>query len=204
MKMLVVDDHPLVRKGLVSALSTEEAIEEIREASTVEEAISLLSCYTPDIVILDLKLGNKDGLEIVSHEKSRSTKTKYLVLTSSSRKEDFLRAQKLGVDGFILKEAFAEDIIYAIHVVARGKRFFDPEMTQSIQFEEDGLQELTPRERDVLLQLGKGLDNVQIAKSLYISENTVKKHISSIFSKLGINRRVEAVLYVNNLISLNQ
>jgi two-component system nitrate/nitrite response regulator NarL len=203
MKMLIVDDHPLVRRGLVSTLSTEENVEEIREASNVEEAINMLSAYNPDIAILDLRLGKEDGLEIVTRSRNKNRDTKFLILTSSSKKEDFLRAQKIGVDGFILKEAFAEDIVYAVHVVARGKKFFDPEITQSIRSEEDELKELTSRERDVLLELGKGLNNIQIANRLYISENTVKKHIGSIFSKLGINHRVEAALFVNNSISLN-
>lgn len=204
MKMLIVDDHPMVRKGLVSTLSAEENVEEIKESSSVEESVRILSSYDPDIAILDLRLGKEDGLDIVTQAREMGTKTKFLILTSSSKKEDFIRAQKVGVDGFILKEAFAEDIIYAIHVVARGKKFYDPEITQSARAEDDELRELTSRERDVLLELGKGLNNIQIANRLYISENTVKKHIGSIFSKLGINHRVEAALYVNNSISLNQ
>lgn len=202
MKILIVDDHPLVRKGLVSTLSLEENVHEIREASNIEEAVAILSVYNPDIAILDLKLGRGDGLEIVKRAKYKNTETKYLILTSSSKREDFLRAQEAGVDGFILKEAFVEDIIYAVHVLARGKKFFDPEITQCIKSEEDELKDLTPREKDVLLELGKGLNNTQIANSLYISENTVKKHIGSIFSKLGINHRVEAALFVNNSLSI--
>lgn len=204
MKILIVDDHPLVRKGLVSALSAEVNVDEIREASNVEEAVNMLSLYNPDIAILDLRLGREDGMEIVNQGRKKGTSTKFLILTSSSKKEDFIRAQKIGVDGFILKEAFAEDIIYAIHVLARGKKFFDPGITQSVSYEDEKLRELTLRERDVLIELGKGLNNTQIANSLFISENTVKKHIGSIFSKLGISHRVEAVLYVNNSISLNQ
>ncbi len=202
MKLLIVDDHPLVRKGLFSALSLEENIHEIKEASTVNEAIDILSAYNPDIAILDLRLRKENGMDIVIQAKKRGSHTKFLILTSSSKREDFLRAQEIGVDGFILKEAFAEDIIYAIHVVARGKKFFDPDITQCIKSEEDELKVLTPREKDVLYELGKGLNNTQIANSLYISENTVKKHIGSIFSKLGINHRVEAALFVNNSTSL--
>lgn len=203
MKMLIVDDHPLVRKGLVSVFSAENYIEEIKEASNVEEAVNILYSYNPDIAILDLRLGKEDGLEIITQSRKNGICTKFLILTSSSKKEDFRRAQEIGAEGFILKEAFAEDIIYAVHVLTRGKKFFDPEIAQSIKLEEDELRELTPRERDVLLELGKGLNNSQIANRLYISESTVKKHIGSIFSKLGINHRVEAVLYVNNSISLS-
>lgn len=204
MKILIVDDHPMVRKGLISTLSLEENTQEIREAASVEEAVSILTVFRPDIAILDLKLGKEDGLGIVTQAKKKNITTKFLILTSSSKREDFQRAQEIGIDGFILKDAFAEDVIYAVHSVARGKKFFDSEITQCIKAEEDDLRELTPRERDVLLELGKGLNNMEIAHRLYISENTVKKHLGSIFYKLGISHRVEAALYINNSISLGQ
>lgn len=204
MKLLIVDDHPIVRKGLVSTLSTEESIQGIWEASSVEEALSILSVFGPDMAILDLRLGRENGLDIVIQAKERKLETKFLILTSSSRREDYQQAMKIGVDGFILKEAYAEDVIYAVHSIARGRKFFDSAMTQYIKSQEDDLRELTPRERDVLLELGKGLNNIEIANHLYISENTVKKHIGSIFYKLGLSHRVEAALYVNNSMSLGQ
>ncbi|OGO79218.1 MAG: DNA-binding response regulator, partial [Clostridiales bacterium GWB2_37_7] len=153
-------------------------------------------------VIVDLKLGREDGLEIVNMANKKDIKTKFIALTSSSRKDDFLRAQQAGVDGYMLKEAFAEDILYAFRVVARGKKFFDPEMLQCAREAEDELKDLTPREKDVLSELSRGLSNIQIAERLYISENTVKKHISSIFSKLGLSHRLEAAVFVNNTINI--
>ncbi len=101
----------------------------------------------------------------------------------------------------MLKEAFAEDILYAFRVVARGKKFFDSEMMQYAKSDEDEFKDLTPREKDVLSELGRGLSNIQIAQTLYISENTVKKHISSIFSKLGLSHRLEAGVFVNNTVN---
>ncbi|ERI92098.1 putative response regulator protein VraR [Clostridiales bacterium oral taxon 876 str. F0540] len=203
MKLLVVDDHPLVRKGLLSTLALEEGVEQIQEASNVEEAMIMLVKLNPDISMVDLRLGKEDGLEIVSRAKKKALKTKFIILTSSSRKEDFLKAQEAGVDGYLLKEAYTEDIIYALHVVSRGKKFFDAEMLQykMSSSQKDTLYELTEREKDVLEELGKGLSNTQIAKKLYISENTVKKHISNILSKLGLNHRTEAALYINNYAS---
>jgi len=203
MKVLVVDDHPMVRKGITSTLSFEKDVKEIQEASNVEEAIKKLSEHKPDISIIDLMLGREDGLEIVKSAKNKEMETKFIVLTSSARKEDFLRAQEAGVDGYILKDAFTEDIIYAFHVVARGKKFVDPEILhyQTNGTPDDNLEELSPRERDVLIELGKGLSNMQIAKKLFISENTVKKHVSSILAKLGLNHRLEAALYVNKFIN---
>lgn len=201
MKVLLIDDHPMVRKGLASILSFEENVEEMKEAANIEESMRILSQYDADIVIVDLKLGKEDGLELVHLARKKKSKAKFIILTSSSRREDFIRAQEAEVDGYILKEAFVEDIIYAFHVVERGKKFFYPEMLQYAASEKDELKDLTPRERDVLSELSRGLSNIQIAKQLYISENTVKKHISSIFSKLGLSHRLEAVVYVNNTVN---
>lgn len=197
MKILLVDDHVMVRKGLLSILSSEENVSEIKEAANAVETIKMLQVDNPDIMIIDLRLGKDDGLDVVKKAKEISQNTKYIVLTSSSKKDDFLRAQEIGVDGYILKEAFIEDIMYAFHVVARGKKFFDPEMLQYARAEGDELKDLTPREKDVLYELSKGYSNIQIAEKLYISENTVKKHISSIFSKLGLSHRLEAAVFVN-------
>lgn len=201
MKILLVDDHPMVRKGLMSILSLEDDVEEIKEASNAAETIKMLNVYNPDIMIVDLRLGKDDGLDVVRKAKEISKNTKFIVLTSSSKKDDFLRAQEIGVDGYILKEAFIEDIIYAFHVVARGKKFFDPDMMQFAKSEEDEFKDLTPREKDVLSELSRGFSNIQIAERLYISENTVKKHISNIFSKLGLNQRLEAAVFVNNTVN---
>lgn len=202
MRLLVTDDHPLVRKGVVSTLSFEDNIEKVYEASNVEEAMRLLSNEKPEIAIIDLKLGKEDGLDIVSKAKENRLKTKFIVLTSSSKQEDFRRAQKANVDGYILKDAFAEDIIYAFRVVARGKKFFDSGLLQysTSRDEEDQLTELTPREIDVLAELGKGLSNIQIGKTLFISEHTVKKHVSNILSKLDLTHRTQAALFANNSI----
>lgn len=202
MKILIVDDHPLVRKGIVSTLDFDEDIEEILEASNVEEAMAIIQNKKPVLTILDLNLASEDGLEIVSRSKSLRCNTKFLILTSSIRKEDYIRAKDIDVDGYILKEAFAEDILYAIHVIMRGKKFIDLEV---LEYESQSrtlngyLDKLTPREVDVLIELGEGLSNYEIAKKLYISENTVKKHVSNILSKLDLSHRTQAALYAQNM-----
>lgn len=201
MKILVVDDHPLVRKGISSTLSFEDDIKEILEASNVQEAIKIIEIEKPNLAIIDLYLGNDDGLEIVSKCKGKKVDTKFVILTSSVKKDDFQKGMAIGVDGYILKEAFAEDIIYAIRVILRGKQFIDPEVIRyqaNSILENKVLDELTPREYDVLGELGKGLSNYEIAKNLYISENTVKKHVSNILSKLELTHRTQAAILVNN------
>ena len=205
MKILIVDDHPLVRKGISSALSFEENIEKILEACNIEEAMKVIQAEAPTLAIVDLYLGGQDGLEIVSNSKKIGAKIKFVILTSSIKKNDFMRAQEAGVDGYVLKEAFAEDILYALHVVLRGKQYVDPEVMQyqaATSMESNSLDDLTPRESDVLIELGKGLSNYEIAKKLFISENTVKKHVSNVLSKLQLSHRTQAALLVNNIVNM--
>lgn len=203
MKILIVDDHPLVRKGISSTLHFEDNIETILEASNPEEAIDILKREEFTLAIVDLNLGKRDGLEIVSWAKKLGIQTKFLILTSSVRKEDFFRAKEVGVDGYILKEAFAEDILYAIHVVLRGNQYIDPEIIryQATNNIDSNLGELTPRENDVLMELSKGFSNFEIGKELFISENTVKKHVSNILSKLELNHRTQAALLVKSTVN---
>jgi DNA-binding NarL/FixJ family response regulator len=201
-RILVVDNHQLIRKGLVSILSFESDVEQIREASCIKEAMIELINFKPDIAMLEIKLGKENGLEFVSIARQSDIRTKFIIVTSSFQREDFFKCQQANVDGYILKEAFVEDILYAFHVVTRGQRYYDPEIVRSqAQNSNSPINELSDRERDVLMELGKGLSNIQIAKTLYISENTVKKHISNILFKLGLCHRTEAAIFINN--SLN-
>lgn len=196
MRLLIVDDHPMVRKGLLSTLSFEDSVEEIKEASNIEDALMTIIEYKPDVAIIDLRLGKEDGLDIIERVKKEKLDIKCIVLTSSMQKDDFERAQELGVDGYILKEAFAEDILYAFHVVSRGKKYIDPDI---FQFQDDTesiecIHELTQREKDVLKALSNGLSNIEIGEKLFISEHTVKKHVSNILMKLGLTHRTQAAL----------
>lgn len=207
MKLLIVDDHPLVRKGINAILSLEDNIDEVIEASNTDEALKLLAISTPQIAVVDINLGKANGLEFIEKAKEENFNTSFIVLTSSSRKSDFERAQSLGVDGYVLKGAYTEDIIYALRVVLRGQKYYDPEIVQQSwnnKEEKTDLDELTLREKDVLFELGLGLSNAEIAKKLYISEHTVKKHISSMLSKMSFNHRTEAALYANKTATLIQ
>ena len=198
MTILVIDDHPLIRSGIISSLKLEENIDFIIEASTVSEAIVMIQMNSPDISIVDICLGKENGLEIIERCRANKINTKFLVLTSSIKKDDFLKAQKLNVDGYVLKEAFVEDIIYAVNVLMRGKKYIDPEIMQYTINAQTPFTELSSRENDVLEELGKGLSNAEIAKNLFVTEHTVKKHISSILSKLELNNRTEIAIYAAN------
>lgn len=195
MKLLIVDDHEVVRKGILAILSAENYFKKIEEASNIEEAMKQLRIVKPDITLLDINLGNKEnGLDIIGKARNEGITTKFSVLTASCRKGDFLRAKALRVEGYILKDSPVEDILYALRCISKGKKFYDSGVDDEVM--KDSVQErLTQREYGVLCELGKGLTNIQIAEKLFISENTVKKHISSLLSKLGLTHRTEAALF---------
>jgi DNA-binding NarL/FixJ family response regulator len=204
MRLMIIDDHPLVRRGLISMLKGEANIDEIKEAANLQESICKVSKEKPDVAIVDLRLGYDDGLEVILNGKKVSPETKFIILTSFISREDFLKAEQLGVDGYVLKDALFEDILYAIKSVNRGKKYYDPGII-NYKGERKGsviIDQLTERERDVLKVLGQGCSNDEIAKHLFISENTVKKHVSNILSKLNIKHRTQAVVFYNNNFSL--
>lgn len=195
MKIIIVDDHPLVRQGLASLLSMEDDMVLVGECSNVEETLSMIEEKKPDIAIIDLKLGKESGLDIVNLGKKYPCK--YIILTSSASYIDFRKSEELNVDGYVLKEALPEELLHAIRLVNKGRKYYDPELLEyKLQEEESNL---TLREKEVLHKLGQGLNNQEIARELFISENTVKKHVSQILSKLNLHDRTQAALYANNL-----
>lgn len=202
MRILIVDDHDVVRKGIIAALSFEENFEEIYEASNISEGMKILRIHEPDIALVDISLGKQEsGLNIIKMAKEECINTKFVILTSSSRQDDYEYARELGVSGYILKDSPIEDIEEALESVARGKEFFDSALQNySVKGIYDQIKkQLTDREIEVLRALGTGLTNAQIAEKLFITENTVKKHISSILGKLELSHRTEAALYAASL-----
>lgn len=202
MKLLIIDDHEVVRKGLKGALEIERIFNEVEEAENIEEALKILRISKPEIAIVDICLGRKqNGFEIIEKSQAEHLGTKFLVLTSSSRRDDFVKAKELDVSGYVLKDSNIEDIAYALKCLLKGKRFYDA--TLQIQQEKSSHKEvkeiLTQREYEVLRALGKGYTNQQIAEQLYITENTVKKHISSVLAKLQLSNRIEAALYATKI-----
>ena len=199
MNIVIVDDHPLVRKGISSVLSLEEDFNICSEASTIEEALESISKNEPDIVLLDLMLGENCGLDVVTKARKIGVSCKFIVLTSSFSVSDFLKSEEVGVDGYVLKEALPEELLYAIRLVSKGRKFYDPALLELKMKEtaNDPINELTPREQDVLMALGEGLPNREIAKRLFITEYTVK-HVSQILSKLELTDRTQAALFANS------
>lgn len=202
MKLLIVDDHEVVRKGLIEGLKLGQDFSEIKEAENIGEALKVLRIEQPDIAIVDILLGqNENGLEILEKSKEEHLKTNFVILTSSTRRSDFLKAKEMDVHGYVLKSSSLEDIGYAIKSVMKERYFYDSSL--QVQQNED-LQKhvqsiLTEREYEVLRALAKGLTNQQIAEGLFITESTVKKHISSLLGKLQLSHRTEAALYAARL-----
>ncbi|MCR2823282.1 LuxR C-terminal-related transcriptional regulator [Lederbergia panacisoli] len=201
MKIVLVDDHPLVIEGLLSVLNLESDIEILGVGNSISEGIELIRMKNPDLVLVDLKLGRECGLDLISAAKKLDMNSKFIVLTSSASYSDFMMAEEHGAEGYVLKQALPEELIYAIRMVGRGRKYYDPELLEyKLKQDENNFNEqLTSREWEVLQELSKGLNNRQIAKKLFISENTVKKHMSQIFAKLGLHDRTQAALYVKNL-----
>ncbi|MBS5315366.1 MAG: response regulator transcription factor [Clostridiales bacterium] len=159
MNLLIVDDHEIVRKGIRAVLEGEEQVTKIEEAGELEEALKLVTLHEPpDLILIDVNLGGKNGLDLIEICKDRQIDTKFVVLTASSRKGDFIRAKELGVAGYILKSSNVEDILYAIKAVKRGRKFYDTQikMEEAISERSKLLASLTERETEIFLENRKG------------------------------------------------
>jgi two-component system nitrate/nitrite response regulator NarL len=203
MKVVIIDDHPLVRRGLTSILSLDESIEVLGEATNSSEALALFSKTKPDLALVDLRLANESGLNLITEAISLGIICKFVVLTSSSEMDDFRRATEIGVDGYLLKEAFPEELIHALHIISKGRKYYDPGVLDLVMKsngslnEDSDLELLTPKEKEVLIELGMGHSNKKIAQTMYITEYTVKKHVSQVLAKLALADRTHAALYAN-------
>ena len=201
MNIVIVDDHPLVRQGLSAMISLEADIKLVGEASNGADAVNLILAAKPEVALIDLRLNDASGLDVIRTCKEKVSFCKYVILTSSVDSEDFRRAGELGVEGYVLKEAFPEEILAAIRVVSRGRKYYDPGLVDSMMNRggDPLLGHLSSREREILTVLGEGLTNKEIAQKLIISENTVKKHVSQVLAKLELSDRTQAALYARNI-----
>ncbi|MGI5971684.1 MAG: response regulator transcription factor [Oscillospiraceae bacterium] len=202
MRIVVVDDHPLARKGIMTILEDYMKDCVISEETCVEGALNALKTEPVSIMFVDLKLREEHGLDVIEEGRKISPETKFIIITTYMTAEEFKRAEKLGVCGYASKGAAPEDLVYITNLIMRGKKYYDSDLISYVYRQERadaGTAQLTEREMEVLLELGKGLSNEEIGKTLFISVNTVKKHISSIMSKLNLERRTQLVLYIDKL-----
>lgn len=201
-RVMLVDDHAVLRDGLRSILEIEEDLEVVGEAVSGDEVLEIAAQCAPDVILMDINLPGKDGVEVTALLKQQYTDCKILVLTTYDHDEYFLASLRAGADGYLLKDATSQQVVDAIRTVYQGHSIIHPSMTKKLvayhqqrpQAKTDE-QELTEREKEVLLALLNGLSNKEIAKQLYISDKTVKIHISKIFKKLNVKSRSQAVIY---------
>ncbi|RKJ71143.1 DNA-binding response regulator [Butyricicoccus sp. 1XD8-22] len=201
-RVLIADDHHIVRRGLIVFLKTQKDIEVVGEAKNGLEAIELVESLMPDVVLMDLVMPEMDGIQATKKIKEQWSDVEVLMLTSFSDKDHVLPAIEAGAAGYQLKDIEPDDLVTAIRKIMLGESIMHPVATNQLEEsirEEENLPHiknpLTPRERDVLAELTKGKSNREIASSLFVTEKTVKTHISNIFNKLQVQDRTQAALY---------
>jgi DNA-binding NarL/FixJ family response regulator len=190
-RVLVVEDHNVVRQGLVALLNVAEGLEVVGEAADGAEAIAQYRKFRPDITLVDLRLPRMSGVDVIQRVRMESPQARFIVLTTYDGDEDIYRALKAGAKAYLLKGMTSEELISTIRVVHEGKSHIPPAIAERLA-ERMGAEELTPREFDVLEQIVYGKSNKEIAAELDVSEATVKTHINSLLSKLGVTDRTQA------------
>jgi NarL family two-component system response regulator LiaR len=207
-RILVVDDHPVVRQGLRAFLDTREDMAVVGEAGDGEAAVAEAARLRPDVILMDLLMPGIGGLEAIGRIRTADPAARILVLTSFSSADQVVPAVRAGAAGYLLKDAAPEEVEAAVRAVNRGEARLDPQVTAAVMAEvaqpaagPDGaaLATLTPREREVLALLARGLTNAQLARELVVSEKTVKTHVSSILAKLRLSDRTQAALFAARL-----
>ncbi|WP_221567954.1 response regulator transcription factor [Alkalihalobacillus sp. TS-13] len=208
--VMLVDDHAVLRDGLKNIFEMEDDIQVVGEAVNGNEALEVLKEMKPDVVLLDINLPDKNGVELTAIFKRDYPNVKVLILTMHSMDEYFMAAIREGADGYLLKDAPSVQVVEAIRTVAKGESIIDPSLTKKLlgyynqKNETTDKSELTEREKEVLICLVDGLSNKEIGERLFISDKTVKIHVSKIFKKINVKSRSQAVIYAvqNQLVPL--
>lgn len=199
--VLIADDHPLIREGLSKILSLNEDIKIIGEARDGREAVKMTMKTHPDVVLMDINMPHMNGIEAARVIKSELPQTGIIALTIHDDQEYIDEMIESGVSGFLLKDVEPETLVQSVREVSKGKSLFEEDhkgkktADRKTYLKRDGLEELTRRELDVLQLIAKGMCNKDIAESLFISEKTVKNHLTNIFRKINVDDRTQAALF---------
>src|SRR5467141_796567 len=205
LRLLVVDDHEVVRQGLVALLDRRPGFQVVAQAGTVEEAIAQARRHQPDIVVMDVRLPDGSGVEACREIRAELPATRVIMLTSFPDDEAVLSAIVAGAAGYLLKQIRARDLVAALEAVGRGESLLDPAVTERVLERvrriasgdaNDELSVLTAQERKILMLVAEGKTNKEIAADVFLSDKTVKNYVSSILSKLNFERRAQAAAFV--------
>ncbi|MEV6833027.1 response regulator transcription factor [Streptomyces sp. NPDC051133] len=209
-RVFLLDDHEVVRRGLADLLDSEPDISVVGDADTAEHALARGPALRPHVAVLDVRLPDGDGISVCRELRDRMPELACLMLTSFDDEDALLDAIMAGASGYVLKQIRGSDLVSAVRTVASGQSMLDPATTarlmRSLRTDHaehpplpPELASLSPRERDILALIGDGLTNREIGKRLYLSEKTVKNHISRLLAKLGVQRRVQAAVLASHL-----
>lgn len=207
--VIIVDDHALMREGLKKILELDDNIDVIGQAGDGEEGMKKILEYRPDVILLDINMPKINGIEVLRRAKDLGVESKIIMLTIHDDKEYLQETIKIGANGYVLKDSDADGLIKAIKDVAKGKTYIQPSiatlLVEGINEKDDEISmkiaSLTKREYEVLTVIAEGLNNREIAERLFISEKTVKNHVSNIFRKLEVSDRIQAAIFAfkNNI-----
>lgn len=203
LRILLVDDHEVVRAGLRSLIDSQEDMSVVGEAGTAEEGVRRVGFDEPDVVVLDVRLPDASGVEVCRDIRERFPDVKVLMLTSFADEEALMAAILAGASGYVLKRIKTEELVADIRKVGSGESLLDPEMTDRLfqrlrtgSSEDALLGQLTKQERAIVEHIAHGLTNKQIADEMFLAEKTVKNYVSNVLAKMGMSRRSEAAAYV--------
>jgi two-component system response regulator DevR len=210
-RVFLLDDHEIVRRGLADLINLESDMEVVGEAASKEEALHRIPASRPTVAVLDVRLPDGSGVEVCRDIRSDLPDIRCLMLTSYSDDEALFDAIMAGASGYVLKEIRGTDLITAIRQVAQGKSLLDPGATQRVldrlregEHADQRLQGLSDQERRILILIGDGLTNRQIGESMHLAEKTIKNYVSSLLSKLGMERRTQAAALAARMASESQ
>jgi two-component system response regulator DevR len=205
-RVFLLDDHEVVRRGVRDLLEAQEDFEVVGEASTAEEGLSRIPPTKPDVAVVDMRLPDGNGVEVCREVRSRDSSIQCLILTSFADDEALFDAIMAGAAGYLLKQIKGTDLVDAIRRVASGQSLLDPEVTARVlerlrkgPEEDERLARLTEQERKILDLIAEGLTNRQIAERIFLAEKTVKNYVSNLLAKLGMERRTEAAVFAARL-----
>ena len=205
-RLLLLDDHEVVRQGLRRLFEAEPDLEVVAEAGTAQDALSLAAIHRPDVALLDVRLPDGNGVEVCREIRSRHPDIKCLILTSFADDEAVFDAIMAGAAGYVLKQVRGTELVDAVRKVAQGQSLLDPAVTARVfdrlrhgREEDERLARLSEQERKILALIAEGLTNRMIGERMFLAEKTVKNYVSNLLSKLGMERRTEAAVYVTKL-----